>query len=117
MVIESEIGPLRVRLMKLTSFVPFKRFIGIFVSLLISCLFSVLSADPHMHRWEETGRDPDRLLLTWPGNPASSVAVSWRTNTWIKEAFAELAVSISEPRFDFNSRRVTAANEYVDLHC
>lgn len=74
-----------------------------------------LHADPHMHRWEEAGRDPDRIALTWTGDPATSIAVSWRTSSDISEAFAEIALSTPEPRFDFHSRRQKAETESLEL--
>ncbi|WP_010581662.1 purple acid phosphatase family protein [Schlesneria paludicola] len=42
---------------------------------------------------------PDRLMLSWHADPAHSQAVTWRTNTSVKNAFAELAVATSGPTF------------------
>ena len=42
---------------------------------------------------------PDRVILTWKGDPATTQAVTWRTNTSVKEAFAEVAVSEGGPKF------------------
>jgi len=85
-----------------------------------ACLFVATAslftfADPHMHRWEEAGRDPDRLVLNWTGDPATSIAVSWRTSSDISEAYAEIALSTPEPRFDFHASRQKAKTESVEL--
>ena len=42
---------------------------------------------------------PDRIILTWTGNPSTSQAVTWRTSTEVKEGLAELAVATSGPEF------------------
>ena len=36
---------------------------------------------------------PDRIVLTWRGDPAISQAVTWRTDTSIVRAVAEFAVA------------------------
>ena len=36
---------------------------------------------------------PDRIVLTWRGDPATSQAVTWRTDTTITRAVAEFAVA------------------------
>ncbi|MDQ8199433.1 metallophosphoesterase family protein [Pelagicoccus enzymogenes] len=36
---------------------------------------------------------PDRIVLTWSGDPASSQSVTWRTDSSIPESFAELTIA------------------------
>lgn len=36
---------------------------------------------------------PDRIVLTWPGDPARSIALGWRTDTTVRESRAEVAVA------------------------
>jgi 3',5'-cyclic AMP phosphodiesterase CpdA len=36
---------------------------------------------------------PDRIILTWDGDPATSQAVTWRTDTTVQRAVAEVAVA------------------------
>ncbi len=36
---------------------------------------------------------PDRIVLTWSGDPATTQAVTWRTDTSVRRARAELAVA------------------------
>jgi hypothetical protein len=54
---------------------------------------------------------PDRIILTWNGDPATSQAVTWRTDTTIIEAFAEVAIAGDMPEFVLNAARVNARTE------
>ncbi|MBI1345929.1 metallophosphoesterase [bacterium] len=51
---------------------------------------------------------PDRIILTWTGDPTTTQAVTWRTDTTIKTAFAEFAVATDGPEFVKQTERVTA---------
>jgi hypothetical protein len=48
---------------------------------------------------------PDRVILTWTGDPATTQAVTWRTDTSVKKPIAQLAVSEDGPSFDYTNRR------------
>src|SRR5262249_50246989 len=43
---------------------------------------------------------PDRIILTWAGDPATSQAVRWRTDTSVKTPLAQIAVAEGGPGFD-----------------
>ncbi len=45
-------------------------------------------------------RVPDRVILTWNGDPATSQAVTWRTDTSVNKAIGQIAVSEPGPAFD-----------------
>ncbi len=51
---------------------------------------------------------PDRIVLTWDGDPATSQAVTWRTDASVKKAFAEVAVAEDGPFFSFKAERTIA---------
>ncbi|MEM7623399.1 MAG: metallophosphoesterase family protein [Planctomycetota bacterium] len=51
---------------------------------------------------------PDRVVLTWTGDPTTSQAVTWRTSTDVSVAMAEIAVSEGGPSFVDAARRVRA---------
>lgn len=53
---------------------------------------------------------PDRIVLTWSGNPATSQAVTWRTDVSIVRAVAELALATDLGR-DLASRPFPAHTE------
>ena len=51
----------------------------------------------------------ERIVLTWKENPATSQAVTWRTNAAVKAAVAEIAVADSSPDFPKNAKTFQAA--------
>jgi 3',5'-cyclic AMP phosphodiesterase CpdA len=56
----------------------------------------------------EPGPMPDRVILTWAGDPATTQAVTWRTSTEVTASFAEIALSEDGPGFRERARRVEA---------
>ena len=52
---------------------------------------------------------PDRIVLTWAGDPTRSQAVTWRTDTSIAKALAQIAVATAGPEFVKNTKDVPAA--------
>lgn len=53
---------------------------------------------------------PDRIVLTWAGNPATTQAVTWRTDTSVYRGLAEIAVALDNGR-DLKSTSVAATTE------
>lgn len=51
---------------------------------------------------------PDRIILTWSGDPATTQSVTWRTDTSVKRARAEIAVAEDGPTFTGEKRTVDA---------
>ncbi len=58
---------------------------------------------------------PDRIALTWSADPASSLSVTWRTDTTVTASFAQVAVATAEPSFFTRAETVEAATEVLDL--
>ncbi|OYP31171.1 metallophosphoesterase [Rhodopirellula sp. MGV] len=54
---------------------------------------------------------PDRVVLTWTGDPATTQAVTWRTSTDVKGAVAEIAVASANPKFTKAASSVSATSE------
>ena len=56
------------------------------------------------------GPMPDRIVLTWRGDPTRSQSVTWRTDTSVAKgtAVAEVAVSEAGPKFRWKARSVPA---------
>ncbi|GMU22336.1 MAG: hypothetical protein AMXMBFR13_24220 [Phycisphaerae bacterium] len=54
---------------------------------------------------------PDRVVLTWTGDPTSTQAVTWRTSTDVTKAWAEIAVAQGGPKFREQVRRVDATTQ------
>jgi len=51
---------------------------------------------------------PDRIVLTWTGDPTTSQAVTWRTSTEVSLAYAEITEAAASPWLEGKARRVTA---------
>ncbi|PTM59885.1 purple acid phosphatase family protein [Desmospora activa] len=51
---------------------------------------------------------PDRIVLTWKGEPTTTQAVSWRTDTSVLTPQAQIAVAEDGPNFKQNATTVTA---------
>lgn len=63
---------------------------------------------------EETYRPtpaPDRIILTWSGDPATTQSVTWRTDTSVTSAIAEIAEATDGPQFSKNAVTVAATTE------
>jgi 3',5'-cyclic AMP phosphodiesterase CpdA len=54
---------------------------------------------------------PDRIILTWAGDPAFTQAVTWRTSTDVARAWAEIAVADADPAFAKRGTRIAAASQ------
>jgi 3',5'-cyclic AMP phosphodiesterase CpdA len=56
-------------------------------------------------------RMPDRVVLTWSGDPATTQSVTWRTDTSADSAMAEIAEATDGPQFKKAIVRVAAKSE------
>ena len=68
-----------------------------------------------MRHWEIASPDPDRIVLTWSGNPAHTQAVSWRTDNSVVVGYAEIALADPSSRFDLKAKRFQAATQSRDI--
>ncbi len=68
-----------------------------------------------LRHWEIASPDPDRIVLTWTGDPARSQAVTWRTDRSVAVAFAEIALADPSSRFDQNAERIRAKTEVLKI--
>ncbi len=63
---------------------------------------------------------PDRVVLTWEEDTATTQSVSWRTDTTIKQGMAQLAVANSNGRAlkpkSFNSKTTSLQTDLNDSH-
>lgn len=65
--------------------------------------------------WQQATPWPDRLVVTLPEDPATSFAVTWRTDASVTETIAEIAPATDDARFDLAARTVSARTERLDL--
>ena len=68
-----------------------------------------------LHHWEIPSKDPDRIILTFNGDPATTRAVTWRTDTSISEAVAQIAEATENSKFTESAITVNATTEEFDL--
>jgi len=57
---------------------------------------------------------PDRVILTWSGDPSTTQSVTWRTDATVEDAYAEIAVADRTPEFYKKARRVAATTSVLD---
>jgi hypothetical protein len=60
------------------------------------------------------GPYPDRIVLNWEQDPASSLSVTWRTDSTVTDARAQIAPALGAPSFYTEARTVEATTQ--DLH-
>lgn len=68
-----------------------------------------------LHHWEIATQDPDRLILTFNGNPANSRAVSWRTAATVIKPVAQIALATDNNKFENSKQTIHAKTEAVNL--
>lgn len=82
-------------------------------------LFPALLAhdgDHGLHHWETASPDPDRIFLSFHGDPANSRGVAWRTDASVSQGYVQWARALPEPRFDHDPVTVAATTEAVDIN-
>ncbi len=81
-------------------------------------LVSARAHDEHedLRHWEIASADPDRIFLSFHGDPTTRRAVSWRTGGSRRTpAFAEIRKALGGPGFINKVSRLDAKTERVDL--
>ena len=68
-----------------------------------------------LRHWEQASPDPDRIVLTWSGDPATSQAVTWRTDDSVIEAFAEVVLARPKAKFEVGGKRLPAETQVLQL--
>ncbi len=78
----------------------------VYVSILLGAVFAgSCFADPSEgHHHHSNSREaptvyPDRIVVTWEGNPATTFSVTWRTAPDIDTGIAQIAVAKASPKF------------------
>lgn len=92
---------------------------ALMAAITLGCVIPVNAHEGHGHKpkkvldedaYRPTAR-PDRIILTWTADPATTQAVTWRTSTEVTEAFAEIAIATSGPEFPKTAKSLTAKSE------
>ena len=90
----------------------------LFFTGLIFLLFIPLEAQNQfdgLHHWEIPSKDPDRIILTFHGDPATNRAVTWRTDVIINKAVAQIAEATVNSKFTADVKTIDATTEVFDL--
>jgi hypothetical protein len=90
------------------------RYLSLFLSL--GALVLAHESASGLRHWEIASPDPDRIFLSFHGDPASSRAVTWRTDATVAEARAQIAPALAAPRFDRHAVTHEAVTEAIDLN-
>ncbi len=90
---------------------------SILIALLVGSSMDASSKPPW--RDEDPREDPpspvpDRVILTWAGNPSTTQAVTWRTDLSIRDACALIALAGVSSDFAADARRIPAETERLD---
>ncbi len=65
--------------------------------------------------WQRATEWPDRIVVTLPGNPATSFAVTWRTDLSVPIGIAQIAPATSDSRFDLAAKTINTKATMVQL--
>jgi predicted phosphodiesterase len=68
-----------------------------------------------LRHWEIPSQDPDRIILTFNGDPATSRAVTWRTDSTVTKAVAQIALATKNAEFEDDALTIDAKTEEFDL--
>jgi 3',5'-cyclic AMP phosphodiesterase CpdA len=95
---------------------------GLLATLTWSLSRSALAHDGHEHAPPKPVPDaeahrptaiPDRIIRTFAGDPARSIAVTWRTDAAVEKAVAQIAPADAGPKFAARARTVDARSTTV----
>ena len=68
-----------------------------------------------LHHCEIPSKDPDRVILTFNGDPSTKRAVTWRTDSSITKSVAQIALAGVNSSFSKNAKTYTASIEKFDV--
>lgn len=67
------------------------------------------------NHWEIPSQNPDRIILTFYGNPSSQRAVTWRTDSTIEYAVAQISIAGKNSKFEINAKTYRAKTEELKI--
>ncbi len=70
---------------------------------------------PPERLWEPTAV-PDRIVLSWEADPATTMSVTWRTDMTVVQAVAEIAEADGGPKFVSTRTSVQAASQKLETN-
>ncbi|HSK12681.1 MAG TPA: metallophosphoesterase family protein [Phnomibacter sp.] len=64
--------------------------------------------------WNRPTAQPDRIILTFSGDPSTQQSVTWRTDTTVKKAIAQITIAYEAPMLRKTAKDVVALTETLD---
>jgi hypothetical protein len=64
--------------------------------------------------WNVATPYPDRVILTWAGDPATTQSITWRTDTTVTTARAQFALASPGPGFGNDAKTIVALSNTLD---
>lgn len=103
--------------MNLTALI-FRHSLILFVAISPLSHHTVWSHESHqnLRHWEIASADPDRIVLTFNGDPSTCRAVSWRTSKDVSTGVAEIAVALGEPGMFETAQRIPATTTPFEMN-
>ncbi len=83
--------------------------------LLVLSLFSHPDHTDQIPHWQKATGWPDRIITTFSDDPATTISVTWRTDSSVGRTIAEIALATADARFDIQGQVYRAKTEHVDL--
>lgn len=59
--------------------------------------------------------EPQRILYTWSGNPATEAAITWRTDSPVEVPYIQFSVASADPRFVKDAQSQAAVSQSLQL--
>ena len=80
------------------------------------CLLSYLTLSAQkdftgLKHWEIPSKNPDRIILTFYGDPTSSRAVTWRTSNEIENSVAQISEATVNANIEYRPKSYRASIE------
>jgi len=90
-----------------------------FAALCATLFMGVAHAHPdhpaNVPPWQAATDWPDRIITTFEGDPGTSFAVTWRTDSSVGRTIAQISLATADTRFDLAAETIRADTEQVDL--
>jgi len=75
---------------------------------------AIYQAPRYEKEWTQPSLHPDRIILNYGADPTTTASVTWRTNTVVKIAYAEIAKATAAPKFWRTAKRFSAKTTFLD---
>ena len=59
---------------------------------------------------------PDRIVISWSDDPSTTMSVTWRTDTTVRQAVAEIAPAEDGPKFVTSSKSIDASSQSLETN-